>query len=99
MSCLTGNGISICGNFVKPTKRKPKNWVERGYKMLVKYPFKWRRKLGKVECDCAEVEEHYQPYYGFSWYHGKDCAMMKHLRRYPGISNLIEVDECIAQSE
>ena len=91
--------MSICGNFVKPTKRRPKNWFERGYKIVVAYPFKWRAKLGKVECDCKEVEEHYQPWYGYSWFHLPECAMMKHLHRYPGITNLIEVSSLIAQTD
>ena len=99
MSCLTNEHMSICGNFVKPTKTKPKNWIKRGYKIMIPYPFKWRTKLGRAECDCQQVEEHYQPWYGFSWFHVPECAVMKHLERYPGIRNLIEVYSLIAQSE
>lgn len=99
MSCATGNGIAICGNFNELTKRKPKNWIERGYKIVIPFNFKWRDKLGKVECDCAEVEEHYQPWYGFSWYHLKSCAIVKHVEKYPGILNLVEWDRCFAQTD
>jgi hypothetical protein len=100
MSCAFGDGIVACGNFVKPTKRRPKNWIDRGYKIVVPYDFKWRDKLGDVECDCKEIEEHYQPWYGFSWYHLDDCAIGKHLKKHPGILNLIEVRfPLTAQSE
>lgn len=65
------------------------------------YPFKWRSKLGKVECDCKEVIEAYQPYYGFTYYHKDACATMKHLRHYPQMENFMyEWDpRVIAQSE
>lgn len=82
------NGIHISGNFNKLSMRKPKNWIERGYKILVPYRFRWREKIGKVECDCKECEEHYQAYYGISWYHSKDCAMMKYVDAHPQILNL-----------
>jgi len=98
MGSIYGNGIHINGNFAKITKRKPKRW-DKDYKIIIPYPFKWRDKLGKVECDCKEVMESYQPYYGRTWTHSDDCAMMKHLRRYPGIANLIEVSDIIAQDE
>jgi hypothetical protein len=91
--------MSICGNFVKPTKRRPKNWIDRGYKIIVPFNFKWRAKLGKVQCDCTEVWEYYQPWYGYSWFHMPQCAMMRHLDRYPGITNLVEVSSLIAQTE
>jgi len=90
--------MNMCGNFAPLSRKKPKHY-DKEYKILIPYPFKWRLKLGKVECNCKEVEEHYQPYYGFSWFHSYDCAMMKHLRKYPGIQNLVEVDECITQSD
>ena len=82
------NGIHICGNFNPVTKRKPRNWVSTGYKILVPYKFKWREKIGNVECDCKECEEHYQPFYGWSWVHLKDCALMKFIERRPQILNL-----------
>jgi hypothetical protein len=42
--------------------------------------FKWRAKLGKVECTCTEYVEAYQPYYGFNCYHSNECAIMQHYR-------------------
>jgi len=85
---LTGNGIHISGNFNKITNRKPKNWIEIGYKIVVPYMFKWRHKIGKVECDCKECEENYMPYYGCTWHHSKDCSFMKYIDRRPQILNL-----------
>lgn len=96
MGSIYGNGIHINGNFANITKKRPKS-VDKDYKIIIPYPFKWRDKLGKVECDCKEVMESYQPYYGRTCTHSNDCAMMKHLRRYPGIANLIEVSNIIAQ--
>lgn len=80
--------IHINGNFCKVTKRKPKNWINKGYKIVVPYRFKWRHKIGKVECDCKVCEEHYRPWYGFSWFHSKDCALMKYIGLHPQINNL-----------
>jgi hypothetical protein len=82
----------LCGNFAELSREKPKGFDE-AYKVLI--PWKdapkgireTRFKLGKATCDCVEIEEHYQPWYGFSWYHSRDCAISKHLVRYPGIQN------------
>lgn len=90
MSCIVGNS-TICGNFAKLSKKKPKNYDE-DYKCIVEYPFKWRTKLGKVECTCKICEEHFQPYYGWIWYHSEDCAIMEHVKKFPQIKNLITRD-------
>ncbi len=82
------NGIHINGNFKKITKRKPKNWIENGYKIIVPYQFKWREKIAGVQCDCTVCEEQYSPYYGVDWYHLKDCALMKFIDKRPQILNL-----------
>jgi hypothetical protein len=82
------NGIHISGNYNKLTKRKPKNWIDKGYKIIVPFTFKWRHKIGKVKCNCKFCEEHYQPWYGVSWFHSKDCAMMKYIDSRPQICNL-----------
>ena len=84
------NGIHISGNFNKLSKRKPKNWIDNGYKIIVPFDFKWRHKIGKVECDCKVCEEHYQPWYGVSWFHSKDCALMKYIDSRPQICNLTQ---------
>jgi hypothetical protein len=82
------NGAHIIGNFNKLTKRKPKNWIERGYKIIVPYKFKWRHRIGKVECDCKYCEEHYMPYLGIIWFHSKECALMRYIDARPQIQNL-----------
>lgn len=87
------NGAHVVGNFNKITKRKPKNWTETGYKIIVPFKFKWRHKIGKVECDCKVCEEHYAPYYGFDWYHSKECALIKHIEKRPQILNLNQYSE------
>jgi hypothetical protein len=82
------NGIHTSGNFNKLTNRKPKNWIYKGYKIIIAFPFKWRHKIGKVECDCKFCEEHYQPYKGVSWFHSQDCSLMKYINSRPQICNL-----------
>lgn len=85
-----GKRVVLHGNFEKPRRYKngrPKNWAFRDYKALVAYPFKWRSTLGKVQCNCEEVIEAYQPYYGTSWYHEDACAIMVHFRKYPQMEN------------
>ncbi len=91
MSCLHGEGIVICGNFADVEKTRPKDWAERDSAWIEPFNMKWRDKLGKVDCDCRDLEWRYQPYYGFSVYHMPDCAIGKHLKKHPGIENLIEV--------
>lgn len=63
--------------------------IEQPYRMLVGYRFDWREKVGKVECDCQIIEEVYRPWLGWHWNHLPECAIEKHLRRYPGIHNLV----------
>ena len=102
MGCLIGENMMICGNFAKMSQEKPKGY-DRDYKCFVPYPFKWRQKIGTVECDCIEVEEHFQPWYGFDWFHREACAILKHIKAHPGILNLqqfVELDpRHIASSE
>jgi hypothetical protein len=64
--------------------------IFQDYQMLVPYKFNFREKLGKVECDCTEVIECYRSWIGLCWSHHPDCAIEKHLRRYPGIYNIVE---------
>lgn len=52
------------------------------------YFFKWREKIGKIECDCKEVLETYMPYYGCTWYHSQECALIKQLKDKPHLKNL-----------
>lgn len=92
MGCIVGQNITICGNFAKLTRRKPKGY-NKDYKIIIPYPFKWREKIGGIECDCTEVEEHFQPWYGFDWYHSPTCAILKRIERHPGIQNLFQFAE------
>lgn len=85
---ITGEGFHISGNFNKLSRRKPKNWMQTGYKTIVPFKFNWREKIGKVECNCKEVEEHYEPYYGTAWYHTNECALIKYINKRPQICNL-----------
>lgn len=94
MGIIDYGGVLLHGNFEKVRRYKtkdgrPRNWSDHDYKALLPYPFKWRSKLGKVECDCKEVIEAYQPYYGFTYYHEQACATMKHLFRYPQMENFM----------
>jgi len=91
MTCICGNNLTICGNTAKLLKKRPKSF-DKEYKCLINYPFKWRTKLGKVKCTCKICEEHFQPYYGFTWFHNGNCAIMKHLKKYPQMKNLITRD-------
>jgi len=89
----------MIGNFAKLTQDKPKNFDE-AYKCIIKYPFKWRAKLGKVECTCVVCQENFQPYYGWTWLHNKDCAIVRHIKKFPQIENLISYDaQVIAYSD
>ena len=90
MGCLTNsdNSIWICGNFNPITKQKPENWHETGYKMMVDYPFPDREKIGKIECDCKQVLECFQAWYGYNWYHSDDCALIKAIEKRPQLINL-----------
>ena len=83
--------VIICGGtrHIQITKEKPKDWFENGYEMIVPYNLKWRSRLGQIECDCKEIREVYQPYYGFTLYHPEACATMEHLRKYPQMENFM----------
>lgn len=100
MGMIGNDKIVLCGNFVKVQKKRPKDWAERDSKWIEPYNLKWRAKIGKVECDCKEIEYTFQPYYGFTLYHMSDCALGKHLKKYPGIYNLIDPSyPMLAQSD
>lgn len=90
MGIIDTGKVVFFGNFSKARRYKngrPRDWFDRDYKAIVPYPFTWRLKLGKVECDCKECIEAYQPYYGSTWFHEDRCAMMVHFRRYPQMQN------------
>lgn len=102
MGCIVNDKMAICGNF-STAKRykngKPHDWIERDWKAIIPYPFKWRTKLGKVKCSCVEVVESYQPWYGSSWYHEDKCAIMQHVKKFPQMKNLGFGSSLIAQTD
>lgn len=55
----------------------------------------------KEECDCKEMIESFQPWYGFTFYHSDDCAIVKHIERYPQMQSFFwdRDPKVIAQSE
>ena len=89
---------AICGGRETVTKEKPKDWINTGYTVVVPYKFNWRDKVGKIKCDCQEMLENYQPWYGFTYYHQDECAMLKHFDKYPGMANFFDRPSVIAQS-
>lgn len=88
MGTIIYNNAIVIGNFSKLRKRRPKNRITTGYKLIVPFDFKWRHRIGKVECTCTECEEHFMPYCGTTWYHSKECALMQLLDKRPQIQNL-----------
>lgn len=101
MGLIQYGSATILGNFTKARRYKngrPRNWIDRDYKAIVPFDFKWRTKLGKVECDCVEVIEAYM-WYGWNYYHSNECAIMKHYRKYPQMANLGVDPSCFARSE
>lgn len=103
MGCIDGGGIVICGNFAEVLPEEPKNFdYMSDAKWLEPYPKKWERiKIGKTTCDCKKIETHFQPWYGFTWYHSKDCALIKRVKERPQLRNLwcFENVEVIGYSE
>ena len=95
MGMISNGKITMVGNFTRPKRYKdgkPKNWMDRDWKAIIPYPFEWRAKLGKVECNCKEVIEAYQPYYGSTFSHSDDCAVMVHFRKHPQMQNIGDFD-------
>lgn len=90
MGCIVGNGVAICDNFAEVQDKKPENFdYMSDANWLETYPKDWERiKIGKTTCDCKQVETHYAPYYGFTWYHSKECALIKRVEAQPQLMNL-----------
>lgn len=78
------------GNFAKIRKKRPTGpgRFDKEYKAMTPYTMKWREKIGKVECDCVQMLETYMPWYGFSWFHSDECALMLLLKKRPQLNNL-----------
>ena len=70
------------------TKSKPRNWINKGYRILIPFDFKWRVKIGKVKCTCTHCYEEFAPYYGITWFHKEGCAILNLIERRPQILNL-----------
>lgn len=97
------SGLIICGNFAEVLPEKPKDFdYEDNCKWMEPYPADLDRiKIGKTTCDCKQIETHYAPYYGFTWFHSKECALIKRVEASPGLRNLWCFDdvETIGSSE
>ena len=96
--------LNICGGtrHLPLLRGRPKNLgIDDSYKAIVPFDFKWRAKLGKVVCDCKEMVESFQPWYGFTFFHSDECAIVKHIERYPQMQNFFwdRDPKVIAQSE
>jgi len=95
----------VCGNFAEVQPEKPKDFdYMSSAKWLEPFPKEWqndRIKIGKTTCDCKQIETHYAPYYGHTWYHSKECALIKRVEQTPGLRNLwcFENVELIGYSE
>lgn len=87
MGCIGNGKVVIIGNFAPVTKNKPKD-PDADYKVMVPYRFEWREKIGSVECNCKEVLECYQAYYGWDWYHSDSCALVVLVKNKPQLLNL-----------
>lgn len=105
MSCdFSEDGtMVVCGNFAEVLPEKPKDFdYERDAKWLEDYPKDLERiKIGKTTCDCKKIETHYAPWYGYSWFHSEDCALLKRVKERPQLLNLPAFDnvECIGYSD
>lgn len=90
MSALDTGGVLIHGNFsdLLPEPPTGQDRFDSEYRALVDYRFDWRDKVGQTVCTCVQVEEWYQPYYGWTWYHTDGCALMKRIKERPGLMNL-----------
>lgn len=91
MGCIVGGGMAICGNFADLLPEKPEKMdYDKSYKWVEPYSFEWRETLGKTICNCKNVEVHYAPYYGYDYYHNKNCNLLRKLEAEPQINNLYE---------
>lgn len=92
MSCnFSEDGtMVVCGNFAEVLPEKPKDFnYETNAKWLEPYPKELERKrVGKTTCDCKQIETHYAPWYGYTWFHSKDCALLKRVEERPQLKNL-----------
>lgn len=91
MGLLKYGKVLIHGNFEQARRYKngrPRDWINRDYRAIVPFKFTWRVKWCGVKCDCTEVIESYQPYFGYRWSHMPDCALLKHYKMHPGWANV-----------
>ena len=92
MSCnFSEDGtMVVCGNFAEVLPEKPKDFdYQDNAKWLEPFPKDWERiKIGKTTCDCKQMETHYAPWYGFTWLHSDECALVKRVEAHPQLKNL-----------
>lgn len=89
MDCETWDGGAICGNFAELLPEQPKDFdYSNTGKWMQGYPFEKREVIGGTACNCKKVECHYAPYYGFDYYHNKNCNLTRKVTSRPGLMNL-----------
>lgn len=92
MGVIIMGDIAVHGNFEEVQLEKPEDFdYKSDAKWLEPYSMEWRETMGNAICSCTKVEVHFQPYYGFDYYHQKTCSLMRKLDAEPQITNLREV--------
>lgn len=92
MDCESFGNVTIVGNFAKLQDSKPEPFdYDRTAKWIEPYTAEWREVMGDAICNCATVEVHYAPYYGWDFFHRPTCNLMRKLAAQPGIANLREI--------
>lgn len=90
MGSINYGDVIICGNFAEVLPEKPKDFnYDTDAKWLEPYPKDAERiTIGKTTCDCKQIETHFAPYYGFTWYHTDKCALLQRVKARPQLRNL-----------
>ena len=90
MGMIHYGNVIVCGNFAEVQPSKPANFdYDSDAKWLEPFPKDWERiKIGKTTCDCEQIETHYEPWYGFTWFHTEKCAIVRRVKEKPGLLNL-----------
>lgn len=90
MGVINMGGVIVHGNFAERTEHKPANFdYESDAKWYEPYPPELERiTIGKTTCDCKRIKTDYAPWYGFTWWHDDDCAIVKRVKERPSLLNL-----------
>lgn len=105
MGCISDEDgtMFMCGNFAERTDKKPKDFdYQSDGKWYEPYPKELERiTIGRTTCDCTRIKTDYAPWYGFTWSHSDECALIKRVKEHPQLRNLWCFDgvETIGYSE